>query len=187
VATLVFGWCQNCICEFGYHLGTDEGECIYCKCSEYAEDVDTDLLDRLKGNLLPSLIAEAELEDPEQFEPEGVEHNTSIEIVEVIVHDNIAEDVVYNAVVFMGKASRSCKQCEELKLYKEFGNSDDPERLCIACREWAEQENVLGVLTDYERAEIESIESDIMEAEDEYEDIWERQRMMDEVLRELDE
>jgi hypothetical protein len=182
-AVELFGWCSDCKCESGYHLGADTGECIDCGCLILNLDINADLLhDTIEKYLLPEL----EPDSLEQYTPDPTEHDISMQVVELVVHDT-GPAVTYSSVVFMGKASRSCKQCGEVKLYKEFSNSDDPQKLCGLCEEWKDQEDALEYLTDDERAEIEALENDIIEAEEEYEDVWERQHMIDEVLRELDE
>lgn len=160
------------------------GECLYCGCPKLTPHPDADLLERLQPYLLPQLSEDTE--KAEQYTPEEYSHTVSVETVEMIAHD-YGPKIVYEAVVFMGRASRSCKQCGEIKLYKEFNGSNNPERLCRLCEDWKEQEDVLNMLTEAELEEIEALEEDILEAEDEYQDIWERQHIIDEVLRELDE
>ena len=178
------GWCANCICKNRYHIGSDSGACISCNCEEFTPDSDTDLLDRLQVYLLPELPTE---EPFEEYTPEELDYEVSIEVGDLVAHNTGMKDVEYSALVFLGKASRSCKQCGETKLYKEFdGNPTDPQKLCNSCQDWVEREDVLEYLTDYEQEELEALERDTEEAEEEYEDIWERQHMIDDVLRELD-
>lgn len=176
----LFGWCSACTCDVGYHIGSDTGECLYCGCIQLVPDIDADLWDRIKGHLLPEMAPDQEVED-EIFVD-------SVRAEEAIVL-SIANDVPEKSyLIFMGRASRSCKQCGETKLYKEFGvHADQPSELCGLCKDWLEQEAVLEYLTDDERAEIEALEEDIIDAEELYEEVWERQHMIDQVLRELDE
>lgn len=126
------------------------------------------------------MAPDQELEDDVFVDSAPVE-----EAIVLAVANNVPEK---SYLIFMGKVSRSCKQCGETKLYKEFGNhADKPSELCGLCKDWLEQEELLEYLTDDERAEIEAMEEDIIDAEELYEEVWERQHMIDQVLRELDE
>lgn len=154
--TLIEGWCSTCTCQNLYHIGDNEGICIECKCPELTVDDNSDLLDRLKG----LIISEVE---------EG-----SIELVE---EPEVAPDEKpKRREVFMGQASRGCKNCGDVKLYRDFNNSEDPKVLCNYCAwEKAGEEELI------------EIEEEIIENERAYEDALERNEMIIDFLRGLDE
>lgn len=75
----------------------------------------------------------------------------------------------------MGKASRGCSDCGDIKLYKEFDFPTDPEALCKYCSYDAAAED------------LQKLEDEIIESELAYEEALERQELIEEFLRQLDE
>jgi hypothetical protein len=158
---IVEGWCSNCICVNGYHIGDTAGVCVGCNCGEFMADEDSDIFDRLKSLIMPL--------------PKMVE--TDEEEDELEAHPII---VINSQVIFLGKASRQCKACGNIKMYKEFDDSHEPTVLCNYC---AWEKAGANLVHD----ELEDMEERILENEMKYEEALERQEMIDECLRGLDE
>lgn len=157
--TLIEGWCSTCTCRNLYHVGDNEGNCIECGCQELTVDDNSDLLDRLKGLIIST-----------------IEDDDSLEIVEVVEAAPDTKIIRIKREVFMGKMSRGCKGCGEVKMYKDFNNSEDPTVLCNYCAWEKAGEDELNYLED-----------EIIENEMAYEDALERQEMIMDFLRGLDE
>lgn len=157
---IVVGWCANCTCKNGYHVGDDAGICLECKCAQFSADDESDILDRFKVLIL----GQVEDNGPEEEEAEPEE--------EILVYKSRSP----SHTLFFGKVSRQCMNCGETKLYQEFKPPKDPTILCNYCA-WEES---------YEQ-EINDMEDQIIENEMAYEEALERQEIIDEVLRQLDE
>lgn len=160
--TLVEGWCGNCTCPTHYHVGDNNGFCIECQCPEFDQDEASDILDRLRGYIIKDYgDNDIEVEEIYIETPIPITHTTTI-------------TEIYK--LFLGKASRECEACGEVKLYKDFNNSKDPKTLCNYCA-WEEAGE----------AELYTLEEEIIENELAYEEAIERQELIDEFLRQLDE
>lgn len=155
--TLIEGWCSTCTCQNLYHIGDNEGKCIECGCLELTVDDNSDLLDRLKGLIIRE-----------------VEDDGYVELVEI--EEPTTTRKIVKKELFMGKMSRGCKACGDVKMYKDFNNSDDPNVLCNYCAWEKAGEDEIGYL-----------EEDIIENEMAYEEAIERQERIMEFLRGLDE
>lgn len=142
------------------------------------------MYDRLKHYLLPELPPTKD--ELIQYEIAPTEQDISYEVAELIVHNN-GTPVTYDAVVFMGKVSRSCKNCGEIKLYAEFDYSKDPSVPCHLCAAELIEEDFIESLEADDRADIEDLEEEIFNNESAYEEAMERQSLIDECLRGLDE
>jgi len=169
---LISGWCINCTCRPHFHVGDEDGDCRNCKCRGFVLDNYRDALDKRNLEYITSRLNESDLEpeEPEEFEVEEIEE------------DDRTVDI------FLGEASRGCGYCGEVKLYKDFNNSHDPKTICNYCA-WEQNDfNTLDdTVSDTERKELLDIEDDILENELAYYEAIERQEILDEVLRGLDE
>lgn len=81
---------------------------------------------------------------------------------------------------FLGKVSRACPLCGDIKLYIEFNNSRDPKTPCNYCS-WEQ------LINEGSSDELYLLEDQIIENEREEAEALERQEIIDEVLRQLDE
>lgn len=173
------GWCLNCTCRPHFHVGDEDGDCRNCRCKGFVLDNYRDSVDKRNLELMAvhhnTIIDASDIIEPE-------EELEDYEIVE------IEEDDGRSSEVFMGEVSRGCSSCGEQKLYKDFNNSNDPNVICNYCL-WEQNEyNQLDEsLTDSEREELIDAEDEIIENELAYYEAIERQEILDEVLRGLDE
>lgn len=95
--------------------------------------------------------------------------------VAVSSQDGFHKTPIYKYEFFLGKVSRECKGCGSVLLYKEFQDSRDPTMLCTYCIAGIEADGAEEEVDYY--LELETIEQDALE----------RQEMIDECLRGLDE
>lgn len=151
-----------------------------CACLEFKKHEDAELLARLKHLIIKALPDEEVWNDEEDSEILTIEDEPKY--AEIPKFSKAVQEGI-----FMGKVSRSCKLCGEVKMYKDFNGSYDPATPCNYCA-WEEAElGMIAAMTDKERPEILETEESIIENERAYEDELERQEMIEEFLKGLDD
>lgn len=184
------GWCTNCTCRPHFHIGTPEA-CDSCKCTNFKLDTYRDSLDKYNREVIMQNTSAISWnkgnggynsdDDSEEYNDDAIQLCLDFDLTESTETDK-------NIEVFFGEVSRSCGSCGQTKLYKDFNDSRDPNDICNYCLwEQSEEEMLDETLSDAEYMELQETENEIIENELTWYEAQERQNLIDEVLRELDE